>query len=111
MVNKGTIDAVFQALASRPRRAIVASLSGGERTAGELAEPLSMSLPAVSKHLRVLEDSGLIQRRVDGRVHRITLKTQALDAAAGWLRSHGARWSDALDALEARLDADREDQR
>lgn len=82
MVNSSaSLDATFSALSDPSRRAILASLSESERTVGELARPLPMSLPAVSKHLRVLEGAGLVTRRREGRTHHVRLVPSALAPA------------------------------
>jgi DNA-binding transcriptional ArsR family regulator len=70
----------------------------------ELAEPLPMSLPAVSKHLRVLERARLVSRKIDGRVHRCSLDTDALNEVEGWLRERRAFWERTLDALAAQFE-------
>jgi DNA-binding transcriptional ArsR family regulator len=69
----------------------------------ELAEPYAMSLPAVSKHLRVLERARLVSRRIDGRVHRCALDPEALGEVERWLRERREFWQDSLDALAAHL--------
>src|SRR5438094_270691 len=76
------LDAIFAALAHPIRRAIVERLAGGDATVGELAEPHKVSLPAISKHLRVLEDAGLLQVEPEGRVHRCQLDVDARDLRA-----------------------------
>jgi DNA-binding transcriptional ArsR family regulator len=105
MVNDSpdALDAVFSALADPTRRAILQRLARGAATVGELAEPFDMSLPAVSKHLRVLEAAGLTRRRVEGRVHHIGLAPDSLREAARWLESHRRFWESRLDALESFL--------
>jgi len=100
MVNSSAyLDAAFSALADPSRRAILASLSGSERTVGELARPLPMSLPAVSKHLRVLEGAGLVTRRREGRIHHVRLVGEALAPAEEWIARHRAFWEARFDAL------------
>jgi DNA-binding transcriptional ArsR family regulator len=93
------MDAVFGALSDRTRRAILARLAHGPATAGELAHPHAMSLPAVSRHLKVLERARLIRREVDGRVHRIELDGRALEDVGRWLDHYRAFWEGRLDAL------------
>jgi DNA-binding transcriptional ArsR family regulator len=95
------MDAVFQALAHGARREMVGRLAGGELTVGELAEPLEMSLAAASKHVKVLERAGLVQRTVEGRRHVCHLEPGPLVSAATWLRFYEGFWSDRLDALNA----------
>jgi DNA-binding transcriptional ArsR family regulator len=97
------LDAVFHALADPTRRAMLASLAGGERTVGELAAPFAMSLAAASKHVKTLEGAGLLARRVEGRVHRCRLDPAGLARAHRWLRRYERLWSERLDALDALL--------
>lgn len=95
------MDTVFHALAHQARRGILTRLAEGELTVGELAEPLTMSLPAVSKHLTVLERAGLIHRDVVGRRHVCRLEAAPLAPATAWLRLYEQHWNARLDALEA----------
>jgi DNA-binding transcriptional ArsR family regulator len=85
MHRTGNLDAVFAALADPTRRAILARLAKGEATVTELAEPFEMTQPAVSQHLRVLEDAGLVVRRVEGATRPRRLAQAGLDAMDGWL--------------------------
>lgn len=98
-----SLDAVFSALSDATRRAILDRLSQGEALVSELAEPFDMSLPAVSKHLGVLERAGLITRQKDGRIRRCHLVADPLQAAAGWLESYRQFWDSRLDSLEQYL--------
>lgn len=93
------LDAVFAALAHPIRRGIVARLAEGDCTVGDLAEPHAVSLPAISRHLRVLEEAGLLEQTPDGRVRRCALQAKPLSAAFGWLVQYRLFWEDALDAL------------
>jgi len=99
MVNSLALDSAFAALADPTRRAILARLAAAERTVGELARPLPMSLPGVSKHLRILENAGLVARTVEGRVHRLRLVPAALEPAQDWIARHRAFWEARFDAL------------
>lgn len=101
------LDHTFGALADPTRRAILARLRAGEESVGELAAPFPMSLQAVSKHLRVLEDAGLVVRRVEGRTHRLRLVPAALDDASGWIEDQRRFWNERLDELEQHLAAPR----
>jgi DNA-binding transcriptional ArsR family regulator len=94
------LDRVFHALADPSRRAILGRLARGERTVSELAEPLPMSLAAVSKHIRVLEESGLIRRSVRWRTHMCSLNAQPLAAAQKWLDFYEVFWNERFDALD-----------
>ena len=93
------LDAVFGALSDRTRRAMLARLARGPAMVSELAEPFDMSLPAVSRHLKVLERARLVQRAVDGRVHRCSLAVAPLRDAQGWLDTYRVFWEGQLDAL------------
>src|SRR5881227_642290 len=94
-------DARFAALADGTRRAILARLAQGEATVNELAEPFAMSLPAVSKHLKVLERAGLISRGRNGQFRPCRLEAEALDAATDWIEHNRQIWSDRFDKLSA----------
>jgi DNA-binding transcriptional ArsR family regulator len=98
------LDGVFAALADPTRRAMVAELARhASRTAGELAAPHTISLPAVSKHLTVLERAGLIHRERRGRHQVCSLNPQAMRYAADWLETHQRFWAERLDSLDAFL--------
>src|SRR5580765_7890044 len=100
MVNYSTapLDATFGALADPTRRAILTRLARGQAMVTELAEPFSMSLPAISKHLRVLESAGLLQREIDGRVHRCRLAAAPMKNAATWIAQYRAFWESQFNA-------------
>jgi DNA-binding transcriptional ArsR family regulator len=93
------LDAVFGALSDRSRRAMIVRLARAPATIGELAEPFAMSLPAVSKHVRVLERAGLVRRAVDGRVHHCSLDPRRLRDAEAWIAKYAQFWESTLDAL------------
>src|SRR5205085_9710171 len=94
-----SLDATFAALADPTRRAIVERLTRGEASVGELAEPFDISLPAISKHLTVLEDAGLLARTKDGRMRQCRLREEPLRDAMRWLASYGSFWEGQLDSL------------
>jgi len=98
-----TVSAAFSALADPTRRAILGQLSRGEASVGELAEPFTMSLPAISKHLRVLERAGLITRTKSAQWRRCRLKPDGFQAAMSWLRYYEDFWTDNLDRLAEHL--------
>ena len=98
------LSAAFQAMADPTRRAILARLASGEATAGELAAPFEMSLPAVSKHLKVLEGAGLLIRRRDGRIHRCRLNPAPMKQAVDWIEAHRRFWETRFDSLTQYLD-------
>lgn len=93
------LDLVFHALGDRTRRALLARLARGPAMVTELAAPFAMALPSVSKHIRVLERARLVQRTVDGRIHRCALAPQPLAAADAWLRHYRPFWEQTLDSL------------
>lgn len=98
------LDDSFVALAHPARRAIVARLAHGPATVAEAAAGLEMSKPAVSKHVRLLEDAGVVTRRVSGRTHELRLQAETLSAAADWIVRHTALWERYFDAVQAQLD-------
>ncbi len=102
-----SLNSIFSALADPTRRAILDRLARGEARVTELADPHDMSLPAVSKHLKVLEDAGLILREKDGRVHRMNLNSKPMKDASAWLERYRAFWEGRFDALERFLDSNR----
>src|SRR5436305_14877478 len=99
-----TLDPTFAALADPTRRSILAHLARGDRRVTDLARPHDMSLPAVSKHLRVLEDAGLLRRRRYGRVHEMQLNAEPLKKAAQWVENYRKFWEGSLDRLAAYLE-------
>jgi DNA-binding transcriptional ArsR family regulator len=101
MVNYSTasLDSTFAALADPTRRAILARLAQGEATVTELAAPFQVSLPAISKHLRVLEQAGLLAREKEGRMHRCRLVAQPMQHAATWLTNYQQFWAGQFDSL------------
>jgi DNA-binding transcriptional ArsR family regulator len=100
------LDSVFAALADPTRRAILARLSGGDATVGELAAPFAMSRPAVSKHLTVLERAGLLTRLADGRVNRCVLDPEPLREASSWVERYRRYWEGSLDRLVEYLETE-----
>ena len=97
------LDAVFHALSDPTRRTMVRSLAGGEHTVSELAEPFEMSLAAASKHIKVLERAGLLERKVEGRTHICRLNAGPMQSTLEWIRYYEKFWGDRLDILESRL--------
>src|ERR1041384_5941516 len=96
-------DVVFAALADPTRRSIVRRLADGEATVLELAEPFSISLPAISRHLKVLEQAGLITRGRDGQRRPCRLRPEPLVEIAAWATHTHAAWEQRLDRLDAHL--------
>ncbi len=97
------LDNVFHALADPTRRAMLRSLARGDASIGDLAAPYRMSLAAASKHVKVLERAGLLQRSVQGRTHRCRIAPAPLAQAEQWLRFYEGFWNHRLDALEQAL--------
>jgi DNA-binding transcriptional ArsR family regulator len=97
------LDATFAALADPTRRAIVARLATGDATVNELAAPFELSLPGISKHLKVLERSGLITRTRQAQFRPCHLETEALDEAVGWIETNRRLWAERFDKLDAHL--------
>jgi DNA-binding transcriptional ArsR family regulator len=102
-VTDDRLDVTFAALADPTRRAILARLATGDATVNELAEPFAMSLPAVSKHLKVLERSGLISRGRQAQFRPCHLEPEALDEAVDWIADNRRIWSERFDKLDAHL--------
>ncbi|MDH3701711.1 MAG: metalloregulator ArsR/SmtB family transcription factor [Alphaproteobacteria bacterium] len=98
------LDLVFSALGDATRRAILARLAEGESRVTELARPHDMSLPAISKHLRVLEQAGLVKKQKDGRVIRCSLDPAALKTAADWVDQYRRFWDERFDQLARYLE-------
>jgi len=94
------LDQVFFALSDSTRRGILARLSEGGATIGELAAPFKISKPAVTKHMKILERAGLIDRRIEGRKHKCSLSTSGLKTAEDWINFHRRFWESRFDALE-----------
>jgi DNA-binding transcriptional ArsR family regulator len=101
-----SLDVVFHALSSEPRRALLGELAGGERTVGDLASPFEISLAAVSKHLKVLEVAGLVERRVEGRTTVCRLRPEPLAEVQDWVSVYEHFWTTRLDRLQALLEDD-----
>ena len=106
------LDETFAALADPTRRAILQRLAEGEASVGEVAARFQVSAPAISRHLRVLENAGLVKREKQGRVHRLHMERESMDEALGWIAHWGRFWESRLDALEDLLaEREREERR
>ena len=104
---EATLDRTFAALSHPTRRAILTRLAReGEATVGDLAEPFDVSLMAVSKHLKVMAEAGLIRREKDGRVRRCAFRPEGLRPARDWMDTHRRFWEEGLDALAVYLERD-----
>ena len=105
MSGEQSLDAVFAALADPTRRAILTRLASGDASVNELAAPFEMSQPAVSKHLKVLERAGLIERAIDRQKRPARLKAEPMAAAVGWLEEFRRFWSNSFDQLDDLLES------
>ena len=104
MANHSTdLDRTFAALSDPIRRAIVTRLCGGPRSVSELSEPFEIALPSLLKHVRVLEESGLISSEKTGRVRTCRIERRALQETEAWIHRHIATWERRLDRLEAHV--------
>lgn len=103
------LDHVFQALADPTRRTVLRRLGEGSASIGELAKPFAMALPSFMKHIRVLEESGWIVTRKQGRTRICTIEKKALAAADAWLAEQRARWEARFDRLDALLEETKDD--
>lgn len=104
------LDSLFGALSHGTRRAILSRLREGEATVSEIAEPFDMSRPAISKHLNVLEEAGLVRRIPDGRVNRCRVDPEALKPASDWVERYRRHWEGRLDALADYLEKENEEE-
>src|SRR3954463_622609 len=102
------LDSTFRALADPTRRGMLANLALGAKSIGELAEPFAMSFAGASKHVKVLEDAGLVARRKIGRTHLISIDAKPLEQAERWLRQWEKFWNVRLDRLQALVEKDAE---
>src|SRR5258708_33661953 len=99
-----SLDHTFRALADGTRRSMIHAWARGEaRSAGELGRQFRSAQPTISKHLKVLEQAGLVERNVDGRVHRFRLRREPLQDAGGWIARHQAFWTGAVEQLDRLL--------
>jgi DNA-binding transcriptional ArsR family regulator len=105
------LNQTFAALADPTRRAIVARLAKGDATVGELALPFKISLPAISRHLKVLEEASLITNERQGKHRRCHLTPEALTGAAEWIHFQRSFWNGSFDRLEARLKQTKKDRK
>ena len=101
MIEADHLNATFSALADPTRRAVLARLAEGEATVNELAQPFEMSLPAFSKHLKVLERAGLVEKSRQAQFRPCKLKPEPLREATDWLEKYRAIWEGRFDRLEA----------
>ena len=101
--NQHHLDLAFGALAHPIRRGILARLSAGEATIAELAKPFKVSAPAITRHMRILEEAGLLSRKKQGREHHCRLEQKRLRQAEAWIEDHRKFWNERLDALERYL--------
>ena len=105
------LDMTFKALADPTRRGMLASLALGDKSIGELGEPFDMSFAGASKHVRVLEEAGLLSRRKVGRTHLISLNAEPLAEAERWLRQWEKFWTVRLDRLQAIIESEKKEKK
>jgi DNA-binding transcriptional ArsR family regulator len=102
--NSSNLDHTFHALADGTRRAMIHALAHGKaRSASELGRQFDSAQPTISKHLKVLEQAGLVARSIEGRVHRFRLRRKPLQDAGGWIARHQAFWTGAVEQLDRLL--------
>jgi DNA-binding transcriptional ArsR family regulator len=101
--NAPALDRIFRALADPTRRAMLRRLADGEHSVGELAEPFDMSFAAAAKHVKVLEEAGLLSRTIEGRTHRCRIEAGPLAEADRWIAYYQRFWTARLDDLETAL--------
>ena len=101
--NQHRLDLVFGALSHPIRRGILAHLSTGDATIAELAKPFKVSAPAITKHMRILEEAGLLSRDRQGREHHCRLEQKRMKEAGAWIEDHRKFWNERIDALERYL--------
>ncbi len=104
------LDATFAALANPTRRAILARLAEGEASVGELAEPFDLSMPAISRHLRVLQKAGLVRQGRRAQYRPCALEPEPLSQAASWTDHYRSIWEARFDRMEAQLESQRQEQ-
>jgi DNA-binding transcriptional ArsR family regulator len=104
MQHEATLDRTFHALADSTRRSMIRALASGDlRSAGELGGQFRSAQPTISRHLKVLEGAGLIERQIEGRVHRFRLRRKPLQQAGNWISRHQEFWTGAVDQLDRLL--------
>ena len=103
MVNYERLDAVFAALADPTRRRMVERLARRPMSVGEMSQGFAISQPGISKHVRVLEEAGLLKREIVGRVHRCKLEPKTIEAASSWIDEQRRFWNAAFERLDAYL--------
>jgi DNA-binding transcriptional ArsR family regulator len=105
MQRDAALDRTFRALSDRTRRSMIQALASGDsRSAGELGQEFRSAQPTISRHLKVLESARLIERTVEGRVHRFRLRRKPLQEAGDWIARHQAFWTGAVEQLEQLLE-------
>jgi DNA-binding transcriptional ArsR family regulator len=101
MYSSAPLDLTFHALSDSTRRSMIHALSRGEaRSAGELGSRFRSAQPTISRHLKVLEDAGIVERKVEGRVHYFRLRQKGLERAGKWITRHQAFWEGAVEQLD-----------
>jgi DNA-binding transcriptional ArsR family regulator len=104
MYSSPALDLIFHALADGTRRSMIHALAQGEaRSAGDLGRQFRSAQPTISQHLKVLEEAGIVERKVEGRVHQFRLRRNSLEQAGRWIARHQAFWEGAVDQLDRLL--------
>ena len=104
MQSASSLDQTFHALADATRRSMIHALASGEsRSAGELGRQFRSAQPTISKHLKVLEKAGLVERSIEGRLHQFRLRRDPLQEAQSWITRHQAFWTGAVEQLDRLL--------
>jgi DNA-binding transcriptional ArsR family regulator len=112
MQNSARLNRTFRALADGTRRSMIHTLARGEtKSAGDIGRKFRSAQPTISKHLKVLEQAGLVERTVEGRVHMFRLRRQPLKEAEAWIARHQAFWAGAVEQLDRLLSEDAKDGR
>lgn len=101
--NETELNLIFSALSDPTRRAMLLSLAQEEQAIAELSAPFDMSKSAITKHVKVLENAGLLRRTIDGRVHHCRLQTEPLQVASEWMDFYQKFWNEKFDAMDAYL--------
>ena len=107
--NNTQLDTVFSALSDSTRRAMLSRLASGEMSVTDLARPFTLSKPAITKHLKVLEKAGLMRRQISGRVHICRLEPGSLSQVSQWVAFYEKFWTSKFDALDSYLSSEQQD--
>ena len=109
--NEGQLDSLFGALSDSTRRKIIEKLTKNDLIVTEIASDFDISLPAVSKHIKVLENAGLVKRKRDGKLHKISYNKEAVKTAWSWIDQYRELWEKSFDSLAELLDKKAEEEK